>query len=470
MKSNTNYSFDCLIGIERAILSTLITYPEVDKINEAITLIEANDFYFEQHGLIFNAIIDQYNNDRPIDEITVYLRNQAKIQENYYLDVIAVNPLASLTDYLKQLKYYSLERQITVVAAKVKEGDFKKINDLQVLQDKLLSIGDSKSLKPFDDKFESFIGKLDLNVEKIKNKRIEYLYENFIVKNDITMIAALPGTGKSLITVALSNMFLMEGKIKRVFYLDGDNSEVTIKTRNIHLLKEKFGKSLNYFVEISKSSLTKIINELRLRDLSECLIVLDSIKNILVGDRNNHKDVTELMNSLKILRKNGATIIFLNHKNKLNKEFNTDYSGSSAFAEDVALFFELRKNVDKQTYILNPLKDRDNIGSHIAFKYNQDNTLSQTNIDYALETNEDIEIRKEILGIINSSKDKPSYTDIISSLIEIGFNKDKANIVLQNGKDKFWKATRIPKQNNKLAFEIIDNQDSQDNSSIRDSL
>ena len=46
MKSNTNYSFDCLIGIERAILSTLITYPEVDKINEAISLIEANDFYF----------------------------------------------------------------------------------------------------------------------------------------------------------------------------------------------------------------------------------------------------------------------------------------------------------------------------------------------------------------------------------------------------------------------------------------
>ena len=470
MKSNTNYSFDCLIGIERAILSTLITYPEVDKINEAISLIDASDFYFEQHGLIFNTIIDQYNNDRPIDEITVYLRNQAKIQENYYLEVISANPLASITDYLKQLKFYSLERQITVVAAKVKEGDFKKINDLQVLQDKLLSIGDSKSLKPFDDKFESFIGKLDLNVEKIKNKRIEYLYENFIVKNDITMIAALPGTGKSLITVALSNMFLMEGKIKRVFYLDGDNSEVTIKTRNIHLLKEKFGKSLNYFVEISKSSLTKIINELRLRDLSECLIVLDSIKNILVGDRNNHKDVTELMNSLKILRKNGATIIFLNHKNKLNKEFNADYSGSSAFAEDVALFFELRKNVDKQTYILNPLKDRDNISSYIAFKYNQDNTLSQTNIDYALETNEDIEIRKEILGIINSSKDKPSYTDIISSLIEIGFNKDKANIVLQNGKDKFWKATRIPKQNNKLAFEIIDNQDSQDNSSIRDSL
>ena len=178
MKSNTNYSFECLIGIERVILSTLITYPEVDKINEAISIIEANDFYFEQHGLIFNTIIDQYNNDRPIDEITVYLRNQAKIQESYYLDVIATNPLASLTDYLKQLKFYSLERQITVVAAKVKEGDFKKINDLQVLQDKMESLGEIRDLKPFTDKFEAYIGYLDLDVEKMKNKKVEYLDDN----------------------------------------------------------------------------------------------------------------------------------------------------------------------------------------------------------------------------------------------------------------------------------------------------
>lgn len=221
MKSNTNYSFDCLIGIERAILSTLITYPEVDKINEAISIIEANDFYFEQHGLIFNTIIDQYNNDRPIDEITVYLRNKAKIQENYYLEVISANPLASITDYLKQLKFYSLERQITVVAAKVKDGDFKKINDLQVLQDKMESLGEIRDLKPFTDKFEAYIGSLDLDVEKIKNKKIEYLYDNFLVKNDIIMIVARPGTGKSLVSVALCNMLLSEDKIKRVFTLMG---------------------------------------------------------------------------------------------------------------------------------------------------------------------------------------------------------------------------------------------------------
>ena len=464
MKSNTNYSFDCLIGIERAILSTLITYPEVDKINEAISLIEANDFYFEQHGLIFNTIIDQYNNDRPIDEITVYLRNQAKIQENYYLDVIAANPLASLTDYLKQLKFYSLERQITVVAAKVKEGDFKKINDLQVLQDKMESLGEIRDLKPFTDKFEAYIGSLDLDVERIKNKKVEYLYDNFLVKNDIIMIVARPGTGKSLVSVALCNMLLSEDKVKRVFYLDGDNSELTIKTRNIHHLKEKFGNRLNYLVELSRSSFMQVINELKKIDLTDCLIVFDSIKNFITGDRNNHKDVTELMNILKILRKNGATIIFLHHQNKLQKEFNSEFAGSSAFAEDVALAFELRKNEDKQTYILIPIKDRNNTSDYIAFKYNQDNTLTKVDVDYAMETNEDLEMKEEIIRFIDSSKEKPKYSDILSTLTDAGYNKDKANKIIQNGKDKYWKATRIPRQNNKLVFELLDNPDSQDNS------
>lgn len=464
MKSNINYNFECLIGIERTILSTLISYPEVDKINEAIMIIKANDFYYEQHGQIFDAIIGEYNNDRPIDDKMVYIRNQNKIQENYYIDVISTTPLTSLTEYLKIIKLHSLERQITIIAAKVKEGDFKKINDLHVLQDKIESLGEVSELKPFNEKFESYISSLDLDVEKIKNKKVEYLYENFIVKNDITMVVARPGTGKSLISFALCNVLLIEDKIKRVIYLDGDNSELTLKTRNIHHIKEKFENKLNYLAELSRTVFFQLINSLKKMDLTDCLIVFDSIKNFLVGDRNNHKDVTALMSILKILRKNGATIIFLHHQNKLQKDFNSEFAGSSAFTEDVALAYELKKNEDKQTYVFIPIKDRNNTSDYIAFNYNHDNTLTKIDIDYALETNEDIEIKQEIIRFIASCKEKPKYSDILNSLIDVGFNKDKVNKIIQIGKDKYWKATRIPRQNNKLVFELQDNLDSQDKS------
>ena len=150
--------------------------------------------------------------------------------------------------------------------------------------------------------------------------------------------------------------------------------------------------------------------------------------------------------------------------NKLKKEFNSEFAGSSAFGEDVALAFELRKNEDKQTYILIPIKDRNNTSDYIAFKYNQDNTLTKVDVDYAMETNEDLEMKEEIIRFIDSSKEKPKYSDILSTLTDAGYNKDKANKIIQNGKDKYWKATRIPRQNNKLVFELLDNQESQDNS------
>lgn len=470
MDYNIKYSVECLLGIERAILSTLIADNNLDKIDESLKIIEQNDFYYQQHGIVYRTIIELYKSDKKIDENTVFLSNQQNINEQYYIDIIATTPLSSINEYLKQLKKYSYERQMMIVATKIKEGDFSKIKDLQNLQEKLENIGNKKDLKQIDEKFEKLISSLDIDIQKIKDKKIEYLYDNFIIKNDITMIVSRPGIGKSLVSIALCNMFLEEKKIKRVMYLDGDNSELTIKSRNIHILKEKFGSKLNYFVELSSANLFQIISELKKKDLTDFLIIFDSIKNFIIGDRNNHKDVSDFMNVLKILRRNNSSILFLHHQNKLNKEFNSAFAGSSAFMEDISLAFELRKNVDKQTYIFFPLKDRNNVSNCIAFKFNQDNTLKSVDIDYAMETNEDFEIKELIINFITNEKDKPIYSDILKYMIDSGYNKDKVNRIIQNGKNRYWKATRVIKENNKLVFELIVHQDESDKSLTRVSI
>ncbi len=462
MDYNIKYSVECLLGIERAILSTLITDDNFDKIDESLKIIEQNDFYYQQHGIVYRTIIELYKSDKKIDENTVFLANQQNINEQYYIDIITTTPLTSINEYLKQLKKYSYERQMIIVSAKIKEGDFSKVNELQDIKEKLENIENKKDLRPIDDKFEKLISSLDLDIQKIKDKKIEYLYDNFIIKNDITMIVSRPGIGKSLVSIALCNMFLEEEKIKRVMYLDGDNSELTVKSRNIHLLKEKFSSKLNYFVELSSSNLFQIITELKKKDLTDFLIVFDSIKNFIIGDRNNHKDVSDFMNILKILRKNNSSILFLHHQNKLSKDFNSAFAGSSAFLEDISLAFELKKNEDKQTYIFMPIKDRNNISNYVAFTYNQDNTLSKVDVDYALETKEELEIRELIINFITNEKDKPIYSDILKYLTNAGVNKDKANKIIQNGKNKYWKATRIANQNNKLVFELLDNKDNSD--------
>ena len=463
MNYSINYSIECLLGIERAILSSLISDNSEEKIEESVKIIEANDFYYDQHGVIFETIIKLHKCNQIINEHTVFLENQTKINQQYYVDIIATTPLYTITDSVKKLKEYSLKRQITTVAAQIKEGDFNQIQHLLDLQEKLDNLVHVKQLKNIDEKFEKLISSLDLDINKIKDKKIEYLYDNFIMKNDITMIVSRPGIGKSLISVALCNMFLVDLKIARVIYLDGDNSAMTIKTRKIHKLKEKHGSIFNYIFELTTSDLYKIIGELKNKNLIDFLIVFDSVKNFIIGDRNSHKDVTELMNILKELRNNGASIVFLHHQNKLSKDFNSAFAGSSAFMEDISLAYELKKNENKQTYIFIPLKDRNNISNSVAFVYNQDNTITQVDLDYALETNDDIEIRELILNFIKNQKDKPIYSDILKYIVHAGYNKDKANKIIQNGKNKYWKSTKI-QQNNKLVFELLDNSDNQDKS------
>ena len=464
MNYTINNSNDCLLAMEKVILSSLITNDNFEIIEESLKIIEPNDFSVEQNGIIYQTIVKLYNTDSKIDEYTVLLENPSKIDEQYYTNIIATTPVSSIIKYLKLIKKASLEKQIKICSSKILADDFSQIMKLQDLREKLDNLEHVKELKNIDDKFEKLISSLDLDINKIKDKKIEYLYNNFIIKNDITMIVSRPGIGKSIISVALCNMLLRDGKIKRVFYLDADNSSTTIKSRNIESIKDKYKNQLNYFIELSDLNFYTIINQLKNKDLSDILIVFDSIKNFINGDRNSHKDVNDLMKKLKELRNNSATVIFLHHQNKLNKDFNSAFAGSSAFMEDISLAYELKKNNDKQTYIFHPLKDRNNISSRIAFKYKNDNTLTEVDYNYAVETKEDSEIKELIISFIKNHKDKPIYSEILKHIVDYGYNKDRVNKIIQNGKNVCWKVTQLTQNNKTIYSLIVDNEDNQDKS------
>ena len=80
MDYGIKYSVECLLGIERVILSSLITNNNTDKIEDCFKIIEANDFYYDQHGVIFNTIIKLHKYDQIINEHTVFLENAKNIK------------------------------------------------------------------------------------------------------------------------------------------------------------------------------------------------------------------------------------------------------------------------------------------------------------------------------------------------------------------------------------------------------
>ena len=140
-------------------------------------------------------------------------------------------------------------------------------DEFEIIESELAFLGkqlvSSSSVKNFDASLDLFLDKFDLDPIKVQNTNVEYLIDKFLVKEEITMWAAKPSTGKSLLSIAVSNIALTKNIVKRVMYFDADNGLTTLKERNIDILKLKHGRKFRYFHEsqASKGDMWQIIKK-----------------------------------------------------------------------------------------------------------------------------------------------------------------------------------------------------------------
>ena len=448
-KNVTNLSND----IEKAILSSIIFNNENFK--DINTFLTKDDFTYAPYGKIYEIMQGLDKRDIPIEELFLL---KAGANETALIEAMSANAITNVFAYAKELKKDSCIRKIGILSIKLNE-EFKEeyIDQIQQLREDIKELDDARKLKLTDTKIDNFFDVMDLNPDFVNDTRFEYIYNNFIVKNEITMLAARAGLGKSLTTFALSWMAIQDNSVETVYYLDGDNSITTIKERNIHTIKEKAGKRLRYFQGKSSHEFGRIIRELLKLDLTNCLVVFDSIKNFMLGgDRDKNKDVSKVMEVLKKLRNNGATVIFLHHSNKPQKDVEElMYAGSSAWEEDASNAFILKKNEDKNAFIFHNIKARTGELDDIAFTYNNEShTLTKLDIQYAQETKLDQELQNEIIDFISSSRQAPIWTEIYNHLLENGYEKNKASKAIKIGEGKLWNIVRG--NNNKKIYSLIE--------------
>lgn len=433
-------------NIEKSILSSIFFEPQT--LEDVSKILHVEDFYLPTHQLIYDAMLKLDKQALPIDEEFIK-RKFPKVDDDAMLQILAANAISqtNLFSYIKELKKDSIARQIHLTSLELQQKfDIKLIEKLNSLKEELESVDGFQKLKK--DSFNNIFDKFDIDFEKVENVKFEYLMDNFLVKNEITMISARPGTGKSLLSVALSNMLLIYKTIDQVFYIDGDNSISTLRDRNIHHLKKQHGNKFRYFVGLSKNELWQIIHTLKKMDLTNFLIVFDSIKNFIAGDRDKNKDVSPVMEILRTLRNNGATVVFLHHQ---NKNFESDYAGSSAFEEDTSNAFTLKRNDDKNALILKPFKARAGDLQEIAFSYNAHNhTLTKLDLSYAKQTKEMDEMIEETVEFLKSLRNKPMWSELSKNLTDLGYDKEKAAKVIKNNEGKLWKFERGDRNNQKL--------------------
>lgn len=350
--------------------------------------------------------------------------------------------------------------------------------EIEILKSKIYTSGQKRA---FDDKLESAFDKFDLDLSIFDQMKLEFIKNGLIVKNEVTMLAAKPGSGKSLVAVAIVNMALDEYKIDRAIYFDYDNGLATLQDRNVHHLIKKYGRRLRYIHEsqLKKQEFAALLKQLESTDLHDTFIVFDSIKHFHKGDRDKNKDSSITMEMLKRLRRQGATILFLHHTNKPQRDvLELQYAGSSAWEEDSSNAFILKNNPHKKTFIFTPFKSRIGDLKPIAFKYIADlHTLEEVALNWAEETEYDEAIRNEIIAYLEHCETPPNATQIKKHLAsECGYtNNDKVHIVIQAGKGRFWKATKLKEKHNMDIFELIpktstDQSDMSDNSQNTNTL
>lgn len=388
---------------------------------------------------------ERTNMKKSISEIEKEVKNkEAKVARLMYLEEL------KLSDYIKDHDIVIIEEEMTSIQNELKLKTEKKLSEL-----------------------DNFLDSFDLEYEKIENAKFEYLYQDFIVKNEITMFAAPPSSGKSLISVALCNLFLLNKRINQIIYFDADNGTATLKERNIHNLKKKWLKQFRYFHEsqVTKAQMLQIIKQLQKTDLKDVLIIFDSIKNFMIGgDRDKNRDVSKVMEVLKSLRARGATVLFLHHTNKPNKDLQElIYAGSSAFQEDSGNAYIMHQNEYKQSFIFKNFKKRTGILIDIAFTYGENHTLNQVDFIEANETEEDEQIRTEIVAFIDSNP-RCIYSQILQHVTSLGYSKDKVNKVIQAGKTKYWEAVKNKTKQNRDEYILIKYLNDQDNSDNTSSL
>ena len=200
----------------------------------------------------------------------------------------------------------------------------------------------------------------DLDIE------VNYLIDDFLVKQGIHMLFAKASQGKTYFSMALSLFLLKQKKVSKVYYLDMDNPTVALKQRGLQQIIEKYPD----FIYLHRSK-----GDIRPADLLQSLaddtktienayegyfFVFDSIRDFLGSGRslNDDRDVIVMMSALKDIRDAGATVVFLHHTNRSSD--GELYKGSSSFIDsiDIAYALKSQRTQSGMSYQLTQNKDR----------------------------------------------------------------------------------------------------------------
>lgn len=305
-----------------------------------------------------------------------------------------------------------------------------------------------------------------LTPEEIESFEDRWLIDDFITYQSLGMIYAQAGSGKSYLAVFLALYMLKNNIVKKVYYLDADNGNQTVKKRKI----DKVIRLSNYKIKYLHSTKLNPFKKDRLisdfvRPLeqepndfyNDTLFIFDSARNFISGDLSADYKVRPILDDLQTLRDYGANVIFLHHQPKQpqNKDENNGlYKGATAFIDSVDYAYHLssKKISDDKMLILLEAKKSRNLEKNQAFILDT-MTFNLEFVDYDDYSMSDKELDtiEVIQEILNENKAGISKRELVKKVVE----RAKFNLIEILGDNAL--RSFLPKLNNKfLTFEKTD--------------
>ena len=253
------------IEAEKSVLGSMMIDKNV--IAQAVEILSAEDFYRDAHKYIFKSIVEMYQRDEPIDEITLleHLKSTDRLEKSGGISYITeigstVLTTANVKSYIKIVEDKATLRKLIDSSTKIIESCYNNQDDVEkvidVAEQKIFDLAEKKSSSDF----EPLSDILERGFEQIETlfnnkgevtgvgsgfKDLDDLTSGF-QKGDMILIAARPSMGKTTFALNIAeHAALREGKSVVIFSLEMSKEQLAYKLlcseANVDMLKLRTG-------------------------------------------------------------------------------------------------------------------------------------------------------------------------------------------------------------------------------------
>ncbi len=350
------------LDAEKAVIASILI--DTAALEKVVDLLIPQNFYDPKHEILFEAIIDLYKKNKPIDTITITneLRKKKKLKQSggvvYISELVTLVPTASnVKEYGQAVRDAAVRRELISFSAELDEKSRNESLELEDLlnqvEGKLLSLSKESASQDFFDTSTLIEQQMKKADEYAKNpdgirgiptgvKSLDKLISG-LHSSDLIVLAARPSVGKSAFVFNIArHAAVNEGKTVAIFSLEmpavqvierilSQQIQVDLwKIRMGNMNQDEYQKYNIGAAKLSESNLlvdeTAGINIVQLRSKVRKLMIEKGLDLVIIDYlqlmqsreiENRAQAVGEISRSLKILaRELNIPIIALSQLNR----------------------------------------------------------------------------------------------------------------------------------------------------------